>query len=97
MTGLLLTGLLLTQTPAPQAEATPAPAPTLGELHAAQVDAHLSKVRALQAEIQLQQLALQRQRDTLEAAIAVAHPGFRMDWTTGQLVPAAPAAKEPSK
>lgn len=96
---LLLTAALLTQapttSPTPPAEAkatTPAPtAPTLSELHAAQVDAHLSKLRALQAEVQLQQIALTQQRDKINAAIAAAYPGFTLDWDRGVLVPATKA------
>jgi hypothetical protein len=93
---LLVAGLLFAQAPAapppaPKAEtpaAAEAKAPTLSELHAAQVDAHLSKLRALQAEVQLQQLALSAQRDKINAVIALAYPGFQLDWNAGALVPA---------
>lgn len=101
MIGPLLAALLLTQTPAPvppptpptEAKAAPpAPtAPTLSELHAAQVDAHLSKLRALQAEVQLQQIALTQQRDKINAVIAVTYPGWALDWDRGVLVPATKA------
>ena len=93
MTGLLLTGLLLTQTPAaapppaePAAAGTPR-TPQLSELHQAQVEAHLAKLRALQLEVQLQQMALQEQRAKLEAAITASHPGWRMEWDRATLVP----------
>lgn len=98
MIGLLLTGLLLSQTPAPATPPADAPkAPALSELHTAQVEAHLAKLRALQLEVQLRTLALERERQTLEQAIGAAHPGWRMSWDTGALVPAAkeaPAAKD---
>ncbi len=107
MTGLLLSGLLLAQTPvlpatttvappAPRAAAEPAePAapPTLSPLHTAQVDAHLARLRALRAELQLQQLVLNQERDTLDAAIRAAHPGYAPDWRTGHLVAVPPAAE----
>ena len=91
MTGLLLTGLLLTQAPTtppatPSAPASTPAVPVLGELHAAQVDAHLSRLRALQAEIALQQRLLQEQRAKIDATIAATYPGFRLDWDAGTLV-----------
>ena len=98
MTELLLTSLLLTQAPAtppsPPATASTPTVPVLGELHAAQVDAHLSRLRALQAEIALQQKLLQEQRSKIDATIAATYPGFRLDWDAGTLVPVAPAAKK---
>lgn len=96
MTELLLMSLLLAQTPAaPTPPAAPAPAapvaPVLGELHAAQIDAHLSKLRALQAEVQLQQFALSQQREKINAVIALTYPGYRVDWDGGgALVPVPP-------
>jgi hypothetical protein len=100
MIGLLLAGLLFTQTPAapptPPSETKAAQAvPVLGELHAAQVDAHLSKLRALQAEVQLQQMALSQQREKINAVIALHYPGFKVDWDGGgALVPVPPASKK---
>jgi hypothetical protein len=84
MTALLLTGLLLAQTPA--ATPPPPPAPTLSALHQAQAEAHLAKLRVLQLEVQLRQQALAEERARLEQALAAAHPGYRMDWERGQLV-----------
>jgi hypothetical protein len=99
MTELLLTGLLLTQAPTPPPATPSAPAsspavPVLGELHAAQVDAHLSRLRALQAEIALQQKLLQEQRAKIDATIAATFPGYRLDWDAGTLVPVSPAPKK---
>jgi hypothetical protein len=98
VTGLLL-AVLLTQAPAatqaPSAPAVTTPAaPVLSELHAAQVDAHLSKLRALQAEIALQQRLLQEQRQKIDAVITLAYPGFTMDWDGGTLVPVVAPKKE---
>jgi hypothetical protein len=84
MTRWLMAGLLATQV----ASAAPA-APALSPLHQAQAEAHLAKVRVLQLEIQLRQQALSAERTALEQAIAAAHPGWRMDWNAGQLVPVA--------
>jgi hypothetical protein len=91
MIDLMLAGLLLSQTPAP----TPPPEPpALSALHVAQVDAHLAKLRALELEIQLQQIAFSEQRAKLEAAIVAAHPGFQFDWATRALVKAEPPGKD---
>jgi hypothetical protein len=92
MIDVLLSAFLLTQTPAPAP--APEPPPALSALHAAQVDAHLAKLRALELEIQLQQIAFSEQRAKLEAAIVAAHPGFRFDWATRALVKAEPPGKD---
>ncbi len=91
MTRWLLTGLLATQV----ASAAP-PAPALSPLHQAQAEAYAAKVRVLQLEVQIRQQALEQERARLEQAIAAAHPGWRLAWDSGQLVPvtAVPAAKE---
>ena len=90
--GLLLASLVLAQAPAVPTPPTPPPAPTLSELHTAQAEAHLAKLRALQLEVQLRERALSDERARLDQAIQAAHPTWRMDWERGQLVPAAPAA-----
>jgi len=82
------------QAPAPAPTGTP-PAPALSELHQAQVEAHLLRVKTLQLEVQLQQMVLSEQRAKLEAAIVAAHPGFAMDWTKGVLVPTPPKGTQP--
>lgn len=108
MTGLLLSGLLLAQTPvlpatttvappAPPAATEPAAPPTLSPLHTAQVDAHLARLRALRAEVQLQQLVLNQEREALEAAIRAAYPGYAPDWSTGALVAAPPKTDAPQE
>lgn len=91
MLGTLLTTTLLFAQPA-TAQAPPAP-PALSELLALRAENHLLRLRLAQLEAQIQQEALTRQRAELEAAIAAAHPGWRMDWGTGQLVP---VEKEPT-
>jgi hypothetical protein len=98
MLNLLLTGLLLaeapaqTPPPAPASSTAPAPAtpaaPALGELLTLRAENHLLQLRLAQLEAQLRTEALTRQRAELDAAIAAAHPGWRMDWDTGRLVKA---------
>lgn len=103
MLNLLLTTLLATQPPAPAQAPAPAPsaptatapAPELPELLALKAENHLLRLRLLQLQTQLEQDALARQRAELDAAITAAHPGYRMDWSTGQLVPVAADDKEP--
>ena len=97
---LLIAGLL-SQGPsqAPRAPATPAdavpPSPALSELHQAQVEAHLLRVKTLQLEVQLQQMVLSEQRTKLEAAIVADHPGWTMNWEKGVLVPTPPKGTQP--
>ena len=79
------------QAPAPSVP----PAPALSELHQAQVEAHLLRVKTLQLEVQLQQLVLSEQRTKLEAAIVADHPGFAMNWEKGVLVPVPPKGTQP--
>lgn len=94
---LLLPIVASAQTPAPPPAAeAPAP-PALSPLHAAQVDAHLARLRALRAELQLQQLVLNQERDTLDAAIRAAYPGYAPDWQTGALVAAPPKTDAPQE
>lgn len=93
MTSLILTGLLLAQTPT---HAPPPQAPTLSELHAAKVEAHLAKLRALQLEMRLREIALTEERKALDAAIRAAHPGYRVEWDRGVLVPVEAAPTEPT-
>lgn len=97
MIGRLVLAALLTQAPATPSPSPPAPvaattetakAPTLSELHAAKVEAHAAKSRALQYEMRLRELALLEERRTLDAALTAAHPGYRMDWERGELVAA---------
>lgn len=93
----LLTAFLLTQAPSaptpvpkdasPSGAATP---PPLSELHRAQVDAHLAHLRVLQLEVQLREQALTEERARIEAAVAQAHPQWRIDWAKGVLVPTEP-------
>lgn len=90
MIDLLLSALLATQPAPPQ---TPPPAPALSALHQAQAEAHLAKLRVLQLEVQLRERALSDERAQLDAAIAAAHPGYRMDWQGGQLVPVTPVTQ----
>lgn len=91
MTGLLLAGLLLqapaTQEPAPPAAQDTAQPPALQEIDALRVENYLLRLQALQAE-------LDKRREVIDARIRAAYPGWRMDWTTGQLVPATPPAPE---
>jgi hypothetical protein len=88
MRGLLLTGLLLTQTPASVAPPPAPPAPVLTDLHRAQLEAYLAAVRILELEVELRQIALREQRARLEVALAAAYPGYTFDWRAGALMPA---------
>lgn len=97
MIALLLSALLATQPAPPPAPPTtpptpPAP-PTLSALHQAQAEAHAAKVRVLQLEVQLRERALSDERARLDQAIQAEHPGWRMDWQAGQLVPVAPVTQ----
>lgn len=84
LTDLLLAGLLL-QAPAavpPPTPPAPAPAvaPAVPALIAAQFEAY-----QLREQLYLQTLSIERER--LDAAVAVALPGFRIDWASKRLVP----------
>lgn len=79
MIDLLLSALLLAQTPAAPAPAPPQ-APAFPALLAAQVEAHV-----LRTQLYTQTLSIERAR--LDAAIAASLPGWRMDWTAMRLVP----------
>lgn len=94
MIALLLSALLSTQPAPPPAPPTPPPAPpTLSTLHQAQAEAHAAKVRVLQLEVQLRERALSDERARLDQAIQAEHPGWRMDWQAGQLVPVTPVTQ----
>lgn len=75
--------------PTTAAEAlAPATPPALSELDRLRVENHLLRLRVVQLEAQAQTQALSQERDRLDAALAETHPGWRMDWQTGALVPA---------
>lgn len=93
MIDLLLSALLATQPPAVPSTPPPAPAPTLSALHQAQAEAYAAKVRVLQLEVQIRQQALEQERARLEAAITAAHPGYRIAWESGALVPVTPVTQ----
>lgn len=97
-----LVGQAHAQTPAPAPAAppaatspptpTPPPAPQLSEVQRLRYD-NLSLRFAL---LETQRAALAQQLADLSAAVTAAHPGYRLDPGTGQLVPVPPAAtKEP--
>jgi hypothetical protein len=92
MLGMSLATPALTQTPT-----TPPPSegpPVLTEVERLRLDNHALKIRVVQLEQQVQAAALTEERATLDAALRAAYPGWRMDWQTGQLVPATPPAAE---
>jgi hypothetical protein len=101
---VLLTASLRAQTPpapdTPTADTAPhaltvAPSPpALSEVERLRVENHILRVLLMQLTTQAQTVALSQERDQLEATVVAAHPGWRMDWTTGQLVPASTPAEE---
>jgi hypothetical protein len=99
VTGVLLAALLA-QSPAAPPAAPPMPvvqtealAPDL----ALRVEVHRLRLELAQARVQLQEWALAREREALDAAVRAAHPGYALDWTTGHLVATVPVDTEPSE
>lgn len=68
--------------------------PALSEVERLRVENHLLRVLVAQLTAQAQTAALSKERDQLEATVVAGYPGWRMDWQTGQLVPASTATPE---
>lgn len=80
--------------PAAQASTAPVEAPALSEVLSLRVEVHRLRLSVAerdtalaQATKALQEVALGRERSTLDADIATAHAGWQMDWQSGRLVP----------
>jgi len=85
-----------TQTsPQSSSSVLPVTTPTLSDVLRLKFENHALRLRLVQVEQQLQQLVLSQERTALDQELATSHPGWRMDWQTGQLVPATATTTSP--
>lgn len=98
LTSLMLSGLLLTQTPPAAQEATvptEATPPALSEVDQLRIENHALRLRLAQLETQMRTQTLSDERTALDAALRAAYPGWTWDWQTGRLVRPEPTPETP--